>query len=103
MSRKKSVITLYSHVPFDDTYKHVMLWKNNNRLEQFLAKFPHVADYTSYQNLNKPIRWDTQKDYHLTSSAGVDSTQAITFNALTMFNYVKIADVDHDGREKTYC
>ena len=102
MSRKKSVITLYSHVPFDDTYKHVMLWKNNNRLEQFLNKFPHVAEYTSYQNLNKPIRWDTQKDYHLTSSAGVDSTQAMTFNALTMFNYVKIADVDHNGREKTY-
>ena len=25
MNRKKSVITLYSHVPFDDTYKHVML------------------------------------------------------------------------------
>ena len=51
MSRKKSVITLYSHVPFDETYKHVMLWKNNNRLEQFLDKFPHVAEYTSIKTL----------------------------------------------------
>lgn len=100
--RQLSTITLYSSVPFDETYKHVVNWDNEAELENFLNGYPHITEQTSYQNLNKPIRWDTQKDYPLQSSSSTTSTLTATLNVLTMFNYIKIHDVDHNGVARNY-
>lgn len=34
--RKTSVITLYSNVPFDDTYKQVVNWDSKDQLNNYL-------------------------------------------------------------------
>lgn len=59
--RQLSTITLYRQVPFDDTYKHVVNWHTQDELDRFLDSYDHITEQTSYQNLNKPIRWDTMK------------------------------------------
>lgn len=100
--RHLSTITLYSSVPFDETYKHVVNWNNETELENYLNGFPHITEQTSYQNLNKPIRWDTQKLYNLESSSGATGSFATTLNVLTTFNYIKIHDVDHSGTARNY-
>lgn len=87
MSRKLSTITLYSDVPFDETYKHVVNWSNQDALDNYLNQRNHVSMTGSYQNINKPIRWDTKTE---------------TFNDLVNYCYCKIVDVDHDGNTKKY-
>lgn len=87
MSRRLSTITLFQDVPFDETYKHVVNWKNQGELDNYLNQRHHVSMTGSYQNINKPIRWDTKTE---------------TFNDLVNYNYCKIEDVDHDGNTKTY-
>lgn len=100
--RQLSTITLYSTVPFDETYKHVVNWQNKDQLDNFLNSYPHITEQTSYQNLNKPIRWDTMKTYELHSPRGDAPQLTATLNALTSFNYVKIHDVDHNGNWRDY-
>lgn len=87
MSRKLSTITLFNDVPFDETYKHVVNWSNQNTLNNYLNGKHHVSLTGSYQNINKPIRWNTQTE---------------TFNDLVNYSYCKIDNVDHDGNTKTY-
>ena len=87
MARKLSTITLYSGVEFDDTYKHVVNWDNQQQLDDFLNAHKNVSLTGSYQNINKPIRWNTKTE---------------TFNDLVEYNYCKITDVDHDGNTKEY-
>lgn len=100
--RQLSTITLYSSVPFDDTYKHVVDWHNQNELDNFLNGYPHITEQTSYQNLNKPVRWDTMKTYELHSPRGHAPQLTATLNELTSFNYIKIHDVDHNGNWRDY-
>lgn len=87
MGRKLSTITLYADVPFDETYKHVINWSNQDVLDNYLNQRQHVSLTGSYQNINKPIRWNTKTE---------------TFNDLVNYCYCKIVDVDHDGNTKTY-
>lgn len=87
MTRKLSTITLYSGVEFDDTYKHVVNWDTQQQLDDFLNAHKNVSLTGSYQNINKPIRWNTKTE---------------TFNDLVEYNYCKITDVDHDGNTKEY-
>lgn len=101
-NRQLSTITLYATVPFDETYKHVVNWHNQAELDDFLNSYPHITERTSYQNLNKPIRWDTMKTYELHSPRGDAPQLTATLNALTSFNYVKIHDVDHNGNWRDY-
>ena len=101
-TRQLSTITLYSEVPFDETYKHVVNWHNQNELDTFLDRYPHISEQTSYQNLNKPIRWDTIKTYTINSSQSQARPITATLNALTTFNYIKIHDVDHNGNTRDY-
>lgn len=101
-TRKLSTITLYRQVQFDDTYKHVVNWHTQDELDRFLDSYEHITEQTSYQNLNKPIRWDTMKNYQLQSSKGANQTLTATLNELTTFNYIKIHDVDHNGDTRDY-
>ena len=101
-NRQLSTITLYATVPFDETYKHVVNWHNQAELDDFLNSYPHITEQTSYQNLNKPIRWDTMKTYELHSPRGDAPQLTATLNALTSFNYIKIHDVDHNGNWRDY-
>lgn len=87
MTRKLSTITLYQDTSLDDTYKHVINWQNQNALDAYLNKHHHVSLTGSYQNINKPIRWNTKTE---------------TFNDLVNYSYCKIVNVDHDGNTKTY-
>ena len=99
--RPLTTITLYAGVPFDKTYKHIINWSNENQLLNYLNGFPHVSERVSRQNLNKPIRWDTRKQYHVQG----DNSQlnlVTTFNQLTLFNYVQISIQEHDGNIKNY-
>ena len=100
--RRLSTITLFSMVPFDQTYKHVVDWKSKDDLDNFLNTYPHISEKVSYQNLNKPIRWDTMKEYPFIASGEQSKTLTATLNALTVFNYVRIHDVDHNGQERYY-
>ena len=101
-NRQLSTITLYATVPFDETYKHVVNWQNKDQLDNFLNSYPHITEQTSYQNLNKPIRWDTMKTYELHSPRGDSPQLTATLNALTSFNYIKIHDIDHNGNWRDY-
>lgn len=100
--RQLSTITLYRQVPFDDTYKHVVNWHSQDELDRFLDSYDHITEQTSYQNINKPIRWDTMKTYQLQSSKGINQPLTATLNELTTFNYIKIHDVDHNGDTRDY-
>lgn len=102
MTRQLSTITLYQEVPFDETYKHVVNWHEQSELNRYLDGYPHISEQTSYQNLNKPIRWDTLKTYQLHSTKGTDQPFTATLNALTLFNYIKIHDVDPNGNTRDY-
>lgn len=100
--RQLATITLYREVPFDETYKHVVNWKNQDELDKFLNRYPHITEQTSYQNLNKPIRWDTLKTYTCTSAESENPHFVATLNELMTFNYVKIHDVDANGDARDY-
>lgn len=102
MTRQLSTITLYEGVPFDETYKHVVNWLTPQQLDDFLDTYPHITEQTSYQNLNKPIRWDTMKSYELHSPHGQAPQLTATLNNLVSFNYLKIHDVDHNGDWRDY-
>ena len=100
--RQLSTITLYREVPFDETYKHVVNWTTKNQLDAFLDRYPHIVEQTSYQNLNKPVRWDTMKSYSLLSTQNTYHPITATLNELSTFNYIKIHDVDHNGSTRDY-
>lgn len=87
MARKETEITLYKGVPFDDTYKHIVNWDNEEQLRQYLLKFPHKIMMGSFQNINRPIRWNSG---------------AQGFNDLTEYNYVRINLNDSIGSTKAY-
>lgn len=87
MARKLSEVTIYKNTPFDDTYKHVVNWDNEEQLRQYLLQFPHKILEGSFQNLNRPIRWNT-------GGQG--------FNDLTEYNYVRILLDDSAGKKQSY-
>ena len=87
MARKETEITLYKGVPFDDTYKHIVNWDNEEQLRQYLIKFPHKVIWGSFQNINRPIRWNSG---------------AQGFNDLTEYNYLRILLTDSVGKAKAY-
>lgn len=88
MARYTANITLYKNIPFDDTYKHVVDWKNRAELYNYLDTFPNITmETSSYQALNKPVRWDTKQS---------------GFNSLVEYNYLEIAEADNTGKEMNY-
>lgn len=87
MARKETEITLFKGVPFDDTYKHIVNWDNEEQLRQYLIKFPHKVMWGSFQNINRPIRWNSG---------------AQGFNDLTEYNYLRIFLNDSVGKAKAY-
>lgn len=66
--RKTSKITLYSGVPFDDTFKHVVNWDNKEQINNFLdsGQFETVYQEGSYQSIIKPLRWNTKEKVSMT-------------------------------------
>lgn len=84
-ARKKTIITLFKSVPFDDTYKHIVQWTSDDELQKFLKTYMayQITD-ASYQNLNETIRWPQK---------------VATYNQLVECNYLMI---NQDGRNY-YC
>lgn len=88
--RKTSVITLYSNVPFDDTYKNVVNWENKDELNRYLdqEKFRPITHEGSYHSLIKPVRWNSKR---------------LSFNDLMEYNYMKIVNTDNVNQKvQTY-
>lgn len=84
-ARKKTVITLYRSVPFDDTYKHIVQWTSDTELQNFLKPYmAYQVKDASYQNLNETIRWPQK---------------VATYNQLVECNYLMI---NQDGKNY-YC
>ena len=53
-------ITLYSGAPMDNTYTHVFDYIHNGSPDSLLKDLKSVTESNlSYQNINKPIRWNT--------------------------------------------
>lgn len=85
MTRITSTITLYKNTGFDDTYKHIVRWQNKNELEGYLATLSSVSmEKSSYQNLNKPIRWDSK---------------IANVNELAEYEYIKIYNPQQKGNQ----
>ena len=85
MARITSTITLYKNTGFDDTYKHIVRWQNKNELEGYLATLSSVSmEKSSYQNLNKPIRWDSK---------------IANVNELAEYEYIKIYNPQQKGNQ----
>ena len=85
MARITSTITLYKNTGFDDTYKHIVPRQNKNELEGYLATLSSVSmEKSSYQNLNKPIRWDSK---------------IANINELAEYEYIKIYNPQQKGNQ----
>lgn len=89
MARKQSVITIYSGIPFDRTYKNIIDFSEPSKLDNYLSKWPHHTMTGSYQSLDKPIRWNSKNP-------------DTSYNELVNYNYVKIENTDPDNAKRTY-
>lgn len=87
--RKTSTITLYSGVPFDDTYKHEVDWNNSDELNNYLnsGNFDQIEQTGSYQSIIKPVKWNTKRD---------------SFNDLIKYNYLRIKTIDNTTQTEKY-
>lgn len=88
MTRKLCTIDLFIDTGFDDTYKHVIDWDTQEELNNYLdSGHEKVSMKGSYQNINKPIRWDSSK---------------ISYNDLTRYTYLRITNEDPNGIIKQF-
>ena len=88
MSRKLATIDLFMDTTFDDTYKHVVNWNDQQELDSYLNGLPGKLTITgSYQNINKPIRWDSK---------------LASYNELVNYNYLRITNTDPNDKVKNY-
>lgn len=109
-TRKLTKITLYQSVPFDKTYKHIVNWQDeapyHTNLDKYLNHFFHIELNGSYQNLNKPIRWATNRDYtgyYTEKEEEKTEERYVNFNELMGFNYCRIDNTDSNtGQAKSY-
>lgn len=89
--RLRSTIILYFGVPFDDTYKHVVDFKNHAAIDEYLnSNFYHVTFEGSYQPLNRCIKFPTGKDI----KASTNQAANLKFNDLINCNYLKIINTE---------
>lgn len=88
MSRKLATIDLFMDTAFDDTYKHVVNWNDQQELDNYLNGLPGKLTITgSYQNINKPIRWDSK---------------IASYNELVNYTYLRITNTDTNDKVKNY-
>lgn len=84
--RLLSKITLYSGAPFDDTYKHVVNFKNNDQIDDYLNNFYSVSFKGSYQKLDKAIRFPTG----ITMLDSNNQKIKVDYNDIINYNYIRI-------------
>lgn len=88
MTRKLSKIDLFQETGFDDTYKHVVDWKNHEELNAYLDEgHAKVSLIGSYQNIARPVRWNSKE---------------ISFNDLTKYTYIRITNEDPNGATQQF-
>lgn len=98
-TRSATEITFYQGTPFDDTYKHVVRFKNASQIDGYLDEFPSFTFKGSYQSLNRPIRVPTGSNdvtFKIDGKyAGGDIIEHVTYNELLSYNYIRIKEHIH--------
>lgn len=85
--RALSEIYLYKNSPFDETYKHLINWTNQDNLVNFLDTLENYMQVGGFQSVNKPLKIDTK---------------ILDFQELLEFNYIRIKQRTRKGNEKNF-